>query len=422
MYRVLDSSALLAARRRLAQARHEHRPLVARTVVLLGFTSLFTDISSEMVSAILPLYLVSIRGLDPLQFGVIDGIYQGGSAIVRVVFGYVADRLRRYRDVAAAGYGLSALSKLGLVLVGGAWTAIGGLVLADRIGKGIRTAPRDAMISLSSARDQLGLAFGVHRAMDTCGAMIGPLLAFALLAIAPDNFDGLFLISFCFALIGLAVLVFLVREPKGTEGAAEPPPHPTTREAARLVRIPRLRVLLAVTGVLSLLTVSDAFIYLELQRRIDFNASIFPLLYFGTALTFMLLAVPVGRLADRAGRERVFVGGYVVLLLVYVLVQAAPATTLLLLASMAMLGTYYAATDGVLAALGSALTPEPLRGTGLAVLGTVTGVGRFGASILFGAAWTIYGPTTALTVFSAALGTALVFTAFVMLARPGATA
>ena len=115
MYEIQDSVTLGRLRRRLARARREGRPPVARAVVLIGLTSLFTDISSEMVSAVLPLYLVAIRGLDPVQFGLIDGIYQGGSAIVRVIFGFVADRMRRYRDVAAVGYGLSAVSKLGLL-------------------------------------------------------------------------------------------------------------------------------------------------------------------------------------------------------------------------------------------------------------------------------------------------------------------
>ena len=184
MYQVQDSVALLRARRGFAAARKTGRPFVARTVLLLGLTSLLTDISSEMVSAVLPLYFVQVLGLNPLAFGVLNGIQQGGSAFARLIFGFVADRMTRYREVAGLGYGLSAICKLGLL----ATTAFGGLaavLMIDRIGKGIRTAPRDAMISLSSPQDELGTAFGVHRAMDTCGAMLGPLLGFALLALTP---------------------------------------------------------------------------------------------------------------------------------------------------------------------------------------------------------------------------------------------
>ncbi len=444
MYQVQDSATLARLRRRLAGARREGRPPVARTVVLLGLTSLLTDISAEMVSAVLPLYLVTIRGLNPAQFGVIDGIYQGGSALVRIVFGFVADRLRRYRDVAALGYGLSAASKAGLIAAGGAWTAVGVMVLADRVGKGIRTAPRDALISMSGPRESLGIAFGVHRAMDTFGAMIGPIIAFGLLALDPDNFTGLFLVSLCFALVGLAILMLLVDEPEhlpaavaaSHETAVEPadvaaaaaprsaepgppPPTATLAGATRLARTPPFGGLVGVAALLGLVTISDAFVYLELERQIDFDASIFPLLYVGTALVFMILAVPIGRLADRAGRPRVFLGGYAVLLAMYVILQVAPTDVAMLPLALTALGVFYASTDGVLAALGSALTPEHLRGTGLAMLGTATGLARFGASVAFGAAWALAGVETALLGFTIALALALPAAAAILI-RTGA--
>ncbi len=423
MYQIQDSATLARLRRRLAGERREGRPLVARTVVLLGLTSLFTDISSEMVAAILPLYLVTIRGLDPAQFGVIDGIYQGGSAVVRIAFGFAADRLRRYRDVAGIGYGLSAVSKLGLIAAGGSWTGVSAAVLADRTGKGIRTAPRDALISKSGPRETLGLAFGVHRAMDTFGALLGPIVAFALLALAPDDFTGLFVVSLCFALVGLAILMLLVDEPEHHAEAepareAEHAPRPETPApqehgpatlagAARLATTPGFAGLVAVAFLLGLVTISDAFIYLELERQIDFDASIFPLLYVGTATVFMVLAVPVGRLADRIGRPRVFVGGYMLLLLLYLLLQATPAGAAMLALTFVTLGTFYAATDGVLAALGAAMSPEHLRGTGLAMIGTATGVARFAASVVFGVLWTLAGVETALVVFTISLAASI---------------
>lgn len=400
---------------------------MSRTVVLLGFTSLFTDISSEMVAASLPIYLVAIRGLDPLQFGIIDGIYQGGSAIVRIVFGFFADRWRRYRDVAATGYGLSAASKLGLVLVGSGWTPIAGLIFADRTGKGIRTAPRDAMISMSSRPETLGVSFGLHRAMDTCGAMLGPLVAFALLALSPEGFRSLFFVSFCFALVGLAILLLLVNEPRHP---AEPPAsigetapvQVTVREAGRLVVTRRFGGLVGVAALLGLVTVSDAFIYLQLDREIDLGTSIFPLLFGGTALVFMTLAVPVGRLADRVGRRAVFLGGYLLLLALYLLLQTATPGVVLLAGSLLVLGAFYAATDGVLAALGSEFSPEALRGTGLAVLGTATGVARFFASVGFGALWTFAGAGTALVCFTAGLVVAIPIAALVLRPVRGAVA
>ena len=178
--------------------------------MFLGLTSLLTDVSSEMVATILPLYLVFYLRLSPFEFGVLDGLYHGAAALVRLVGGFTADRWRRHKELAAAGYGLSAVCKLGLLAAGGAWGALVAVVLLDRTGKGLRTAPRDALISLSSPREELATAFGVHRALDTAGAMLGPILAFGLLALAADAFDAVFVVSFCAAMLGLGVLVLFV--------------------------------------------------------------------------------------------------------------------------------------------------------------------------------------------------------------------
>ena len=210
---------------------------VSSTVLFLGLTSLFTDVSSEMVSTILPMYLVLSLQLSPLQFGLVDGLYQGVAALVRVCGGFAADRWHRHREVAGVGYGLSAICKLGLLAVGGAWMAFAAVIVADRIGKGIRTAPRDAMISLSTPRSELATAFGVHRALDTAGAMLGPLVAFGLLAAVPGGFDVIFVTSFCVALVGLGVLVLFVQSPR--PGAWQilhrirfaPPPASSSRRA-----------------------------------------------------------------------------------------------------------------------------------------------------------------------------------------------
>jgi hypothetical protein len=185
-------------------------PAVGRTVLLLGLTSFFTDISSEMVATVLPLYLVFGLGFSPLAFGVVDGLYQGAATLVRLAGGLGADRWRRHKEVAVAGYGLSAIAKLGLLLAGGVWGAIAAAILVDRTGKGIRTAPRDALISLSVSPAALGTAFGVHRALDTAGAMLGPLLAFVLLSLAPGAYDAVFVVSFCMALVGLGVVTLFV--------------------------------------------------------------------------------------------------------------------------------------------------------------------------------------------------------------------
>jgi MFS family permease len=418
MYSISSSTAVLRVHRRLLSRERGAGAVVARTVVLLGITSLITDISSEMVSTVLPLYLIYIGGFTPLAFGLIDGIYNGATAFVGIAAGYAADRWRRHKAVAATGYGLSAICKLGLVAVGTALSAIGAVVLFDRIGKGIRTAPRDAMISLATPKESLGTAFGVHRALDTTGAMIGPLLAFAILAVAPVAFNSIFVVSFLLATIGVAVLVLFV-QPRDVAPDAAAPARPTTlRGAAALLALPRYRALLIAGGALSLATASDAFIYLVLQHKLHFANSLFPLLYVGSSTTFMVLAAPFGRFADRVGRGKVLLGGYGLLLAVYLLLLAPLGGWQLAVLALGLLGTYYAATDGVLMALGSAIVPAETRTSGLALLGTVTSGGRLVASLAFGALWTLWGSDAAVGCFVGGLLAAATLASVLLLRRP----
>ena len=405
---------------------------VTRNVIVLGTVSLLTDVSSEMVAAILPIYLVFALGASPLQFGIVDGIYQGATALVRLASGFLADRWRRHKEVAAVGYGLSAVCKAALVAFGNSVGAIGGIVLADRTGKGIRTAPRDALIALSTAPAALATAFGVHRAMDTAGALLGPLLAFGLLLLAPARFDAIFVVSLCFAVLGLAVLLLLaegrprrpqdppvvpIRRSPPTPEAARPPDaedaapgggeRPTVREALALLADPRLRALLTAAGLLALVTISDGFVYLGLQRTLDLSLTAFPLLFVGSAAVYMALAIPIGRLADRLGRRLVFVAGYALLLPVYAVLLLPAAGIPGLVVALTGLGAYYAATDGVLQAIASAVLPDSLRASGLALLVTVTSLAKLASSVVFGLAWTLGGLETAAVAFIAALLLAL---------------
>jgi len=366
--------------------------VVGRTVILLGVTSLLTDISSEMVSAVLPLYLLYQLQASPLQLGIVDGIYQGCSGLVRLAAGISADRWRRQKDVAAAGYALSAVSRVGLLLSSGALGGIATFVLVDRIGKGIRTAPRDALISLSVPRERLGLAFGVHRALDTSGALLGPLFAFGLLALAQRSFDIVFLASFSFALIGLSVIGLFVENRDVSSPTASL--SLAMADCARLLQAPRFRVLVVAAGMLALFTVSDVFIYIGLQRTGSLALGLFPLLYVGTALFYLLLALPAGRLADRVGRRKVYLAGQLLMLGVYV-VLLAPGPTWVLALALPLLGAYYACTDGVLMAAATCELDERIRTSGLALLTTVTSLASLASSILIGTLWTMGGMDTA---------------------------
>ncbi|MER6470810.1 MFS transporter [Streptomyces collinus] len=491
---------------------------VAPVVLVLGTVSLITDVSSEMVTAVLPLYLVTTLGFSPLGFGTLDGVYNGVSALVQLTGGHLADRVRNHKLLAGLGYGLSAMCKPLLLLAGSIGT-LGTVLALERTGKGLRTAPRDALISLSTRPENQGRAFGVHRAMDTTGAMLGPLAAFLILRTAVDGYDAVFAVSACVAALGVLVLVLFVPggrrnarpeaagkrdgsgvrhedvpdgeldgagargglppygsgtwdarpgdagvrgarlddtgagdagagdtgvrdgEPEDTgtwdaprardnspDGSGAPGAGPRdagvgnarpggtgaqgapsggaglpagrppvrVREALDLLRLPRLRALAGCAALLGLTTVSDAFVYLLLQRRAGVGEQWFTLLPLGTAVVFLLLAVPLGALADRIGRRTVFLAGHVGLLTAYGLLLWAPATPALPPVVLALHGTFYAATDGVLPAALAGLVPERLRATGLAVVGTSQALARFCCSLGFGAAWTVWGDGPAL--------------------------
>ncbi|WP_053847805.1 MFS transporter [Streptomyces sp. NRRL B-24085] len=394
---------------------------VPSTVLALGAVSLITDVSSEMVTAVLPLYVVAGLGLSPLGFGLLDGINNGVGALVRLAGGHLADRGgRRHKLVAGLGYGLSALCKP-LLLLAHTLPVLSAVLAVDRTGKGLRTAPRDAMISLATEPAQRGRAFGVHRAMDTTGALLGPLLAFAVLRATVDGYDAVFAVSGCVAVLGVVVLVLFVPRRADAPAAAvrpTPPPGPdrppALRDAIGLLRRPELRRLTLCAALLGLTTVSDSFLYLLLQREGNLPAHLFPLLPLGTAALFLLLAVPLGALADRVGRRRLFLAGHGVLLLGYGLVLSPWHGVPALLAVLVLHGTFYAATDGVLAAATAAVVPARHQGAGQALVGTGQALARFACSLAFGAAWSLWGGRTALALTAAALAAGAVVAAFLL--------
>ncbi|MFF9197993.1 MFS transporter [Streptomyces sp. NPDC014779] len=388
------------------------RRRVSATVLALGTVSLVTDVSSEMVTAVLPLYLVLGLGLSPLQFGFLDGLFNGATALVRLLGGHAADRGGGHKRVAGLGYALSACSRLGLLLAGGAPGPIAAALAADRLGKGIRTAPRDALITLDSPPDALGRAFGVHRAMDTTGALLGPLAAFAILWATADAYDAVFVVSFCTGLLGVLLLVVLVPGDRAAHRAtgrtAGRPARARVRpEGPSPLRLPAVRRVAAAAALLGAATVGDAFLYLLLQERTGLDATWFPFLPLGASAAYLLLAVPAGRLADRLGRRRPFLYGHGALLLALGLLLAPVPGPLLLAGVPVLLGVYYAATDGVLMALAGPLLPPARRAGGLALVQTAQALAKVAAATGFGAAWTLWGPRPALLLALAALTAAL---------------
>ncbi|MDR7252434.1 MFS family permease [Nocardioides sp. BE266] len=383
------------------------RPPVGRVVIILGVVSMLTDISSESVAAILPLYLTVVVGLTPVAYGFIDGLYQGVSALVRLGGGWLADAADRPKWVAFLGYGVSAIARVFLLFATGA-AGIAAVVTADRIGKGIRTAPRDSMISTSTPTEHLGRAFGVHRMLDTIGAALGPLIAFGLLWAVPDDYTVVMVVSLAFALMGVALLGLLGPDVRAKREHTGPTPPPFRW---RDLTDRRLRPLLAVAGGLGLLTVGDGFVYLALLDHADVTVTWFPLFYVGTNVAYLLLAVPAGRLADRVGRARVLVLGHLALVGAYLCSVLPTSTVAATVGTLVLLGCFYAATDGVIAAVAGRLVPVQARSSGIAAAQTVVALARMLASAGFGLLWLLLGPATAMVSVAALLVLAILVAA-----------
>lgn len=367
---------------------------VSSTVWALGLTSFLTDISSEMITSVLPVYLVVYRQMTPLAYGSVDGLYQAGAALVRIASGLVADRSQRHKAIAATGYGLSAFAKLAY-LAGPAWTTLLAAVTLDRVGKGLRTAPRDAMIAAATPHAQTATAFGAHRALDAAGAALGPLIAFSVLTLVPGGYDQVFVASFVFAVVGVAALLLLVEPP----ASLAPPKLSLPGHARAAWRAPGFSRVAVGAALVSVATISDGLIYLVAQQQTAFTPARLPLLFVGTQAAYFVLAGPLGALADRVGARAMFLAGHGALVGVYLTLWAGVGSTAGLVGVLVALGTYYGATDGVLTAMASRVLPAAVRASGLGLLATCTTAARGLAALLFGAIWTSTSATTALACF-----------------------
>jgi MFS family permease len=369
-------------------------------VAALGLTSFFTDISTEMVTAVLPLFLVLHIGFDVADFGFFDGALAAATLVLLLAGGALADRWRRPKPVAFAGYALSAIARFGLVVTSAPilW------LFGDRVGKGLRVAPRDALIAHSADRASVASAFAVHRMLDTAGAMLGPLIAFVVLWAVPGDFTLVFTISLIAAVVGL--VVFWVGVPDARAQGSSSGPRLRLRDLEARGAVGRLS---AAGALLGGATVSDGILYLIIWRTGDLDPSMFPLLFVGSALAYLVVAMPVGRLADRVGRVRLLVPAHIPLLGAYLVLALADAmTTPLILVVLMLHGFYFAMTDGIYAAAAAAITPAAARATGIATVTFGVAVGRFCASAAFGFVWLRWGLHSALAMAIVGLVVAMV--------------
>ncbi|MBA4371096.1 MAG: MFS transporter, partial [Coriobacteriaceae bacterium] len=354
---------------------------IPRNVVALGLVSLLTDASSEAVYPILPLFLANVLGAPVTAIGLIESVAEATASLTKVVSGRVSDRLGRRRSLVVLGYTLSNLMKP-LLAITASWPAVLLLRFADRLGKGIRTAPRDALIADSGTAERRGRDFGVHRALDTLGAAIGPLTAWAVLSLRPGAYRTVFWLSAIPGTLAIALVLLFVREARAREGRPADRDHP----AFRLRHLGRPFVLFtAASAVFALGNSSDAMLVLRAQD-VGARAALIPLMYFVFNVVAALLAAPFGHLSDRVGRKRTIIAGFAGYALVYAGFALAerPGAAWLLFAAY---GVPYALTEGMTRAYVVDLVPREVRATAVGGYTFVLGLAALPSSLMAGILW-----------------------------------
>ncbi len=396
---------------------------LAPNVIWLGVVSLLNDLSSDMIFPFIPIFLTSVLGASLTFVGLVEGIADATASILKIWSGWLSDRWGRRKSFAVFGYALSAVAKPVLAAATLPWHVLG-VRFMDRVGKGARDAPRDALISFSAERSTLGRAFGFHRAMDTLGAALGPLAAFAILPFIDENYRTLFLLSFVASFFAVLILAFFVREVRSDgspapgeeqpgvaapEAAAprqvvadilprispeEPPVNQGNKEAMQhggttAGRSGRLALLgapffifLGVATLASLGKASEAFLILQ-AREVGVALRFLPLLYFSSSITFALLATPLGVVADRVGKRNTFTVGLAVFALAYA-GFAFTTSPRFFWALFAVYGLYAALTEGVGRAIVAGFVPPAARATAFGIYNAATGFALLPASIIFG--------------------------------------
>ena len=363
-------------------------------VWVLGFVSLLMDTSSEMIHGLLPVFMVAQLGASALAVGWVEGIAEATSLIVKVFSGAFSDWFGRRKELTLLGYGLSAATKPFFALSRSVGWVLGAR-FADRVGKGVRGAPRDALIADVTAPTIRGAAYGLRQALDTVGAFLGPLAAIAFMEIWKEDFRTVFWIAAIPAAACVALLALGLREPKGTRPAAAR--APIRREELEKLSA-RYWWIVALGAVLSLARFSEAFLILRARTR-GLPDALAPAVLVLMNVVYAAAAFPAGRLADRAPHRRLLAISVAPLFLSQ-LALAAAARLDLVAVGIALWGLHLALSQGLLSAMIAAAAPAELRGTAFGVFNLASGVALLAASLLAGLLWQRFGPATPFAVAS----------------------
>lgn len=368
---------------------------VPKTVIGLGFVSLLTDLSSEMIYPLMPLFLTSVLGAGALALGIIEGIAESTASVLKVVSGLWTDRVKKRKPFILAGYGMAGLVRPLMAFATG-WPMVLGIRFVDRVGKGVRTAPRDALIADVTPPESRGAAFGVHRSMDHFGAVVGPLVAAALLW-AGLSMRSVFLLAAVPAVIVIVVIQRVIKEPVQVSTITE-------SGASVFSRGRELGsnywTLMAAVVVFTLGNSADAFLLLRLS---DSGVSLVMIAILWSVFSMVKMASNLfgGRLSDRIGPKPMLLAGWILYAGIY-LAMALVSSQVVFIALFLAYGLYFGLTEPVERAWVAALAPQDLRGSAFGYYNGAVGIGALPASVVFGGIWAITGPSAAF-MFGAAM-------------------
>ncbi len=355
-----------------------------QNIFFMGLTSFFTDLASEMIQPLLPVFLSSVLGVNKSFIGLIEGVAESTASVLKIFSGYLSDRLGKRKIIVGLGYGLSNLIKPLLAFTTAGWQVLT-LRFLDRTGKGLRTSPRDALLADSVPREELGRSFGFHRAMDTAGAVVGPALAFVLMAVLKESFRVIFFLALFPGLLALLGLIFFVKEKAPIQNLQ----WKLTLKGLN----PRFIFFLFIIMLFTLGNSSDAFLILRTQN-LGVPIVLIPLVYLMFNMIYTLSAVPGGILSDRIGRKAVIIAGFLIYSLVY-FGFALAAQPYLAVLFYAIYGLYYGLADGVYRALVADLVSPDKRGTAYGAYNAAIGITAFPASFIMGILWDTLGASVA---------------------------
>ena len=356
-------------------------------VVLLGLVSFFTDLSTEMVYPLIPLYLMSAFGVTPAIVGIIEGIAESLASLLKVFSGYISDRFQKKKALAFSGYATGLIYKI-VLLMAGSWFGVLAARVIDRFGKGIRTSPRDVLVSESADKNAMGKSFGVHKALDMAGAALGILITFFLLRNSGDDYDysKIFMLSVIPAVLGLCMFFFIKEKRTGSPQKVREPFWKNIKSIDN-----QLKLYLVVVCLFTLGNSSNSFLLLKAKAS-GFDDRSVILLYFLYNITASLLSIPFGKLSDKVGRKKLLVSGYVVFAVCY-LGFAFSSGQAQMAVVFVLYGAYTAMVAGVERAFVAEIAPADLKGTMLGLHSTVTGIALLPASVIAGILWNSFGAT-----------------------------